>query len=412
MNAKENRRKFLIGAAAMASLPAMPVFAQAAPVRIGLLAAKTGPLAAAGIQLEQGLVTFLKARKYTLAGRKVELIVADSGGNPAGAKTKVQELVERDKVDVILGPLAAFELLAINDYIIKARIPILSTAAADDISQRKPNPWLIRTTASSSQVPHVMGHYLATELKLKRMAVIADDFAYGYEQLGGFCRVFEDNGGKIIKKLYSPLVTADYVPYIAQIANVDGTFTGIGGGTVRFVRQYADLDRKAKMPLFGGQTTLDDSLLKNMGDEALGVVTASCYTASVDTSSNRSFVDETFKEHGKFPGAYAAGMYLSGMVVEAALAKSGGRTDDKEAFMAALRAVSLTDTPRGPLSFDRFGNAVGNIYVLRGDRKNNLLVNTIIKTYPNVSQFWPYEQDKFLAQPVYSRDYPPAKNLE
>jgi branched-chain amino acid transport system substrate-binding protein len=244
------------------------------------------------------------------------------------------------------------------------------------------------------------------------MAVIADDFAYGYEQLGGFCRVFEDNGGKIIKKLYSPLVTADYVPYIAQIANVDGTFTGIGGGTVRFVRQYADLDRKAKMPLFGGQTTLDDSLLKNMGDEALGVVTASCYTASVDTSSNRSFVDETFKEHGKFPGAYAAGMYLSGMVVEAALAKSGGRTDDKEAFMAALRAVSLTDTPRGPLSFDRFGNAVGNIYVLRGDRKNNLLVNTIIKTYPNVSQFWPYEQDKFLAQPVYSRDYPPAKNLE
>ena len=412
MSTNQTRRRILLGSAAAAGLKGAPAIAQNAPVRIGLLAVKSGPLATGGIQLEQGITTFLKARKYTLAGRKVELTVADTGGNPAGARTKAQELIERDKVDVVLGPFAAFELLAINDYIIKSRVPILSTAAADDTAQRKPNPWLIRTTASSSQVPHVVAHYLATEVKLKRMAVIADDFAYGYEQLGGFCRVFEENGGKIVKKLYSPLVTADYVPYIAQMAGVDGTFTGIGGGTVRFIRQYSDLGRKAASPLFGGQTTLDDSILKNMGDEAIGVVTGSCYTASIDTPSNKSFVDETVREHGRFPGAYAAGMYLSGMVIEAALAKTGGNVDNKEAFMAAMRAVSLTETPRGPISFDRFGNAVGNIHILRTERKGDLLVNSIVKTYPNVTQFWTYDQAKFLAQPVYSRDYPPARNLE
>ena len=95
----------------------MPAIAQAAPFKLGLLTVKTGPLAQGGIQMEQGIVTFLKEKNYTFAGRKVDFISADTGGNPAGTKTKAQELIERDKVDAILGPLAAFELLAITDYV-------------------------------------------------------------------------------------------------------------------------------------------------------------------------------------------------------------------------------------------------------------------------------------------------------
>ena len=99
-----------LGAAAGASAFAMPAIAQAAPFKIGLMTVKTGPLAQGGLQMEKGLLTFLKEKGNMLSGRKVELVVADTGGNPAGAKTKAQELVERDKVNVILGPLAAFEL--------------------------------------------------------------------------------------------------------------------------------------------------------------------------------------------------------------------------------------------------------------------------------------------------------------
>ena len=114
-----NRRKFLAGTAAAAgtaSLP-MPANAQNAPMKIGLLTVKTGPLAAGGIHFEEGITAFLKDKNFTLSGRKIELIVADTGGNPAGAKTKAQEVVERDKVDIVLGPFAAFELLATVDYL-------------------------------------------------------------------------------------------------------------------------------------------------------------------------------------------------------------------------------------------------------------------------------------------------------
>ena len=124
MSRKFTRRKFMAGTAAGAAaatfkFPA-PAIAQAAPFKLGLLTIKTGPLAQGGIQMEQGIVTFLKEKNYTFAGRKVEFISADCGGTPAGTKTKAQELIERDKVDTIVGPLAAFELLAITDYIAAA----------------------------------------------------------------------------------------------------------------------------------------------------------------------------------------------------------------------------------------------------------------------------------------------------
>src|SRR5258708_22278872 len=157
-----DRRAFL-SATALAALPWRLASAQAQPVRIGLLTVKTGPLAQGGVQMEQGITTFLKDRGYTLAGRKVELISADTGGNPAGAKTKAQELVERDHVDFLVGPLAAFELLAISDYVRQAGVPILSLAAAEDMTQRHENPWLIRASATSSQAWHPLAPLCATE---------------------------------------------------------------------------------------------------------------------------------------------------------------------------------------------------------------------------------------------------------
>src|SRR5882757_4374989 len=130
MARKLSRRAFAAGAVATASFRFAPAIAQAAPFRIGLLTVKTGPLAQGGIQMEQGILSLLKEKNNTFAGRKVELISADTGGNPAGAKTKAQEVIERDKVNVILGPLAAFELLAITDYVGQQQTPLLSLAAA------------------------------------------------------------------------------------------------------------------------------------------------------------------------------------------------------------------------------------------------------------------------------------------
>jgi branched-chain amino acid transport system substrate-binding protein len=408
MRATLSRRSFVAEAAVVAALP-MPAIAQSKPIRIGLLTVKTGPLAQGGIQMEQGVSLFLKDRSNLLAGRKVELLVGDTGGNPAGTKTKAQELIERDNVDMIFGPLAAFELLAITDYVGAHRTPLLSLAAAEDMSQRKPNPYFVRASGTSAQNMHVLADYAAKELKYTKVITISEDFAFGYEQMGGFQRVFEDAGGRVVKKLWPPIVTPDYTPYLAQLGGVDAVVQGFAGSNpLKFMKQYRDAG--LTLPVIGGGTAGDDALLKSFGDEAIGLVTASAYSSDLDTPMNRQFIAGMLRETGAVPGLYAAGLYINGMIAEAALEATGGNTEDKDLLMKALRAVSLPDSPRGPFHFDHFGNVVGNVYIRRLDRKNGKLVQTTIKTYANVSQFWTFDEKWFLSQPVYSRDYPPTKS--
>ena len=412
---KAHRRNILqgilAGGASLAAMKMAAVRAQELSLKIGLLTVKSGPLAQGGYQMSQGIETFLKEKNNQLGGRKIELLTADTGGNPVGAKTKLIELVDRDQVDMILGPFAAFELLAISDYVREKNIPLITTATAEDVMQRKANPWMLRTSSSSGQAPHAMADYCAKELKLKTMATIANDFAFGYEQCAGFQRVFEDEGGKIVTKLWPPVVTPDFVPYISQFKDIDGVFNGLGGGNpVRFLKTYADMGL-GQMTMAGGWSLLDEPLLKSLGDEAVGIYTAHWYTPSYDLESNRRFVSAMRKDYGELPGGGAAGMYVAGQVIEAALQKTGGKLDDKKRFMDTMREVVLTDTPRGHFQFDQFGNAVGPIFIRKCERKDGKLVNTVIKTYPNVSQFWTIDPKWFLSQPAYSRDFPPANNL-
>ena len=411
MTLRVGRRKLLGGTAAaavVANLP-MPALAQANPIKIGLLTVKTGPLAQGGIQMEQGTRLFLKDSGDKLAGRAAELVVADTGGNPAGAKTKAQELIERDNVDMIFGPLAAFELLAISDYVAGKKVPILSLAAAEDMTQRKPNPYFVRASATAAQAMQPLGDYAAKELKYKTAMTIVEDFAFGYEQMGGFQRVFEDAGGRVNAKLWPPIATPDYTPYLAQLSGVDVVVQGFAGSNpLKFMKQYKDAG--LTLPVIGGETAGDDALLKSFGDEAIGMISASPYTADLDTPSNQKFVAGMLRDYENLPGLYAAGLYINGMVADAALQKTGGKADDRDALIKALRAVALTDTRRGPFHFDHFGNVVGSIYIRRCERKGGKLVNTTIKTYNDVGQFWTYDEKWFLAQPVYSRDYPPLKS--
>src|SRR5712691_4247820 len=329
MSRKFTRRIFLAGTAAGTALASFkfpaPAIAQAAPFKLGLLTVKTGPLAQGGIQMEQGVLTYLKQKNNTMGGRKVEFFSADTGGNPAGTKTKVQELVERDKVDVILGPLAAFELLAITDYIAQVKTPLLSLAAAEDMTQRRPNPYFLRASATSAQAMHPMADYAAKELKLKRVITVSEDFAFGYEQMGGFQQTFENNGGKIIKKLWPPIVTPDYTPYLAQISDCDGVCQGFAGSNpLRFIKQYANFG--LKLPVVAGETAGDDALLRSFGDEAVGLYSCCPYTLDLDIDSNKRFIAAMQKDYGVDPGFYAAGLYVNGQVVEAGLKVTGGKT--------------------------------------------------------------------------------------
>ena len=408
-----NRRKFLTSAAAVAgaaNLP-MPAIAQNAPIKVGLLTVKTGPLAAGGVHAEEGITTFLKEKNFTLSGRKIELLVADTGGNPVGAKTKAQELVERDHVNVVLGPFAAFELLATLDYLAQAKMPTLAFAGAEDVTQRKGNPYLTRTSYTSAQCLYPLGDYVAKDMKLKTAATIADDFAFGYEQIGGFQRVLEEDGGRIVKKLWSPLNTPDYAPYIAQVPECDVMCVGLAGSNpIKFIKQAKGMG--IKQQLVGGSTTADDTIIGAYGDEVIGLINTNPYSLDIDSEANKRFIAGMRKNYGNDVriGHYAACFYVDGLVIEAALAKTDGKADNPEQFVKAVRSVKLAETPRGPMSFDDYGNVVIDVYVRRAEKENGKLANKTIKTYHNVSLFWTMDPQKFLEQPVFSRDFPPMKS--
>jgi branched-chain amino acid transport system substrate-binding protein len=411
-----NRRDFVKGAAAAAataSVPGLSWSQSGEPVKVGLLTVKTGPLASGGIDMERALQMYLAERNNTLAGRKIQLIVADTGGVPANAKAKTQELVELNKVNVLIGPLAAFEALAIDDYIRQQKVPTLSVAAAEDMTQRKPNPWFVRGTSSSAQCSHVMADHCAKDLKYKRMVLIADDIAYGQEMNAGFQRVFEESGGKVIQKMFPPLTAPDYGSFLAQLkTDADAIFLGFAGSNgFRFIRQFNEYGLKGKMQIVGGMTAIDESNLRNMGDEALGIQTACWYSAELANPVNAKFAPAFRKAFGYDPGFYAAATYTEGAVLEAAMNAVKGNVANKDALMAALKKTDV-QTCRGPVKFDEFGNVVGDVYIRQVVRKDGRLVNAVMKTYPNVSQFWKYDPKAFLSNPVYSRDWPPAKFLE
>jgi branched-chain amino acid transport system substrate-binding protein len=409
-------RRGVLGFAALASLLPRRSWSEALPLRIGFLTVATGPLAAGGKQMEEGIALFLKERDNTIAGRKIELFTADTAGQPATARTKTQELVERHEVRTIIGPLATFEALAIEGYLTQAQVPLITPTSAGsiDLKQPKPNPWVVHAVGTAPQITHPLGEYAAKTLGFKRVATVADDFTYGHEGVGGFQRSFEDAGGKIVQKLWPPLNASDYGAFIAQIKpDIDALYIGFAGvNGLRFLKQFAEYGLHGKLPVLGNTTSTDEGILRNMGDEAIGVITAGWYAAGLETPDNRRFVEAIRTQYGHDPGFYTAGTYTAGLFLEAALKAMNGEVSSQEALRQALRATRLDAGPIGPIHLDDYGTPILDVHIRKVERRDGRLVNAILTTYHEVGQFWHYDAAKFLAEPVYSRDYPPSRFLE
>jgi branched-chain amino acid transport system substrate-binding protein len=347
-----------------------------------------------------------------VAGRDVKVIVEDSDPEPTGALTKVRRLVEQEKVHTLAGGLLAATGYALVPYIEQNKIPtVYPITAPDDITQRKPVRWIVRTSASGSQMTHPIGDYAYKQLKLRRMATISMDYAFGWETNAGFQRVFEDLGGKVVQKTWTPLAMQDYAPYLASLKkDIDGVFAcHTGGLSPRFIKTWSDVGLKGKIALVGVGTLTDENVLKAMGDEALGVITSLHYSAALDTPANRKFSAAYEKRYGRGTSLYSAQGYSGARFYYEALKAINGEAENKEKFIAALRKVSIAEDPRGPMKMDDLGNPIQNVYIRKVERVGGKLQNTVIHTYPNVSQFWTYKQEEYLKQPVYDRNNPACK---
>jgi branched-chain amino acid transport system substrate-binding protein len=412
-----SRRTLLAGGAAISVLPSRRAFAQSSePLRIGFLTVKTGPLAAGGKQQEEGAILFLKERNGTIEGRKIELITQDTAGNPALARTKTQELVERYQVAVMIGPLATNEALAIDGYVREMKVPLITTtsSATVDLKTRPVNPWVLHAFGTAPQVTYPLGDYAAKTLGYKRIAIVAEDFTYGHEGAGGFQLAFEAAGGKIVQKLWPPLNALEYGAYLAQIKrDVDAIYMGFAGSNpLRFLKQFDEAGLKGKIAVLGNTTSTDEGILKMMGEEAVGTYSAGWYTAVLDTPDNKKFVAAIDADFGHNPGFYTAGPYTALLIIEEALKTTRGQTKDAAAFLKAMHEVHLGRGPIGSIRLDEYGTPVLDIYIRKVARVDGKLANTIIKSYPQVSQFWTYKPETFVTQPIFSRDFPPSKYLE
>lgn len=394
------------------TVDAGPVWPQKGPIKVGFLTQMTGGGAAVGKDMSNGFMMFLEEIGNQIAGRKVELIIEDTQGDPAQALTKLRKLVESDRVHSVAGIFLASEGYALAPKVDEYRVPtVWAVVSADDLTQRKPTKWAVRTGWTSSQPNHPFGEYVAKTLGYRRVVTVAMDYAFGWEQVGGFQKTFEEAGGQIVQKLWPPLGTTDFGPFLAQIKrNADAVFAVmVAASALRFPKQYQDAGLKARLPLIGGGTTFDEFVLPSLGDEAIGAISPLIYSAAIDTPVNKRFVKDFRTKYGKVPSYYSEASYSAGRWIAEAAKAVGGNVDDKDKFLAALKKVELPDAPRGPIKLDARGNPIQNIYVRKVEKKEGELWNTVIHTYPGVSQFWKYKPEEFLKQPVYDRNYPACK---
>ncbi len=405
----------LVVVLAAAGLPRGAAAGERGPIRIGYFAPTTGTFAQTGKDMVDGFVLFWEEVGNQVAGRKVEVIVEDSEGVPATALTKVRRLVEQAKVHTVAGGLLAATGYAIAPYVEQNKVPTLyPVMAPDDITQRKPVRWVVRTTMTGSQNTHALGEYAYKVMGLRRVATISMDYAFGWESNGGFQRTFEELGGKVVQRVWTPLNVQDYGPYLASLKkDVDGVYAcHTGGLSPRFVKAWNDFGLKGKMPLIGIGTLTDENILKNMGDEAIGVITTLHYSAVLDNPANKKFAAAYEKKFNRATSLYSAQGYTAGKVYFQAIQAINGDVEDREKFLAALRKVEITDDPRGPMKMDEMGHPIQNTYIRKVERVGGKLQNSVIYTYPNVSQFWTYKKEEYLHQPLYDRNYPPCKFCE
>ena len=388
-------------------------------LRIGFIAPMTGAFAQVGRDMANGFQMYLDEVGSNFAGTKVTFVLEDDEGKPPVGVRKAEKLIRQDKVQVFVGGLLAstgYALAPVSTRLKTVYIP--SVPAADDLTQRDSAkyPFVMRTGWTSSQPSHPFGEW-ACQQGYKRIAIIAADYAFGYEVAGGFQKAFEDCGGKIIQKIWPPLGTNDFGPYIPTLKkDADAIFTlMVGPMSLRFPKQLAGSGNKK--PVIGGGVSYDEFVLPSMGDEVIGHVSTLQYSAGLDTPKNAAFVKAYRTKFGKMPGYYSETNYTTALILDQVIGKAGGKYPGAEQFLKMLAEVKV-DAPRGPVHFDEMRNPVQNVYIKKvakvkmfGYDKEELW-NTVIKTYPDVSQFWKYGKEKFLKQPVYSRDFPPCKYCE
>ena len=393
-------------------------------LKIGIPLPFTGVVAQSAEEMRQTFQMYVDEQGGTLGGLPVELIFEDTETDAELVVTKTRKLIDEDQVHLLSGPMLAFEGLAMIDSVNAAGIALVGqTGVAADDYTRLDAPTLTaaaKHTASQETMP--LGTYAYDTLGYRTIATLGQDYAWGYQTVGGFQFAFEAAGGDVVQKLWAPIGTTDYSSFVNEInRDVDAVYvTLIGADIPRFVQAYSDFGLKADIPMLTSEDLVaQDAINFYSGDAAIGLVGITPFTANLDRPEMQTFVDAYEARTGNIPTFWGESAYVAAMVIDRSLqyvAEQNGieLADLPEwvrangaAFADASREIDLSDAPSSAITVDEFNRQVRDFYIVELVNDGGTITDSLVETVPEVTQFWTFDQDEFLANPVFSRDFPP-----
>ena len=359
-------------------------------IKVGWFGELTGSLAGVGKDSLNSVRLYLDSVGSAVSGRKIELLTEDTEGKPDVGLTKVRKLVEKDNVQVLIGPCGSGVALAVRDYIVEKKIPWLlgCVAAITKLTQEAKSPYIFRISFAEPQFVLPLVPYLSK--KYRKISVVASDYASGHDLAERLAKMFTEKGGQIVQTIFIPLGTADMGPYLVRIRPQDADAVWAffaGADAIRFVKQYNEFGLKDRLPLTSGGALTSEDVLPAQGDAALGVVTTFHYVSTIDNPENKKFVGAYKAKYGTEPAYGGEAGYVAARLLVDSLKSIGGAIEQTDRFLNAMKKANIT-APRGPFKFDENQNPIMNAYILRVEKVGGKLQNTVIETIPNVGQYW------------------------
>ena len=393
MRVQAMRYPALLLAGAMAALIAQP--GAAADVKVGYIMVSTGPEANSGQQLTRGIDLYLKHHPQVPGGHRLELLRRDTAGpSPDRAKRLAEELIVRDKVDMIIGMMFSPEAFALMDVCRQNRVPMLIMNAGT-ASLTEACPYVARVSFTMWQMGYPMGEYAVKKLGIKTAAVAYANYAPGRDSTAAFREAFEKAGGRVVADVPYPFPNIpDFTPFMQRIKDLrpDAVHVFVPGGkwATGVAKTYADLDMKAAgIKLIGPGETIPDSELPNMGDAPLGMVTISHYAPASNRPQNVAFVKAWAEAYpGQPEPDFLSVQGWDGMAaVYHVIEKTGGKITG-DSYLQAIRGWKY-DSPRGPIMVDAdTRDIVDNQYIREVRKVNGKLINAEIDSIPMVKDPW------------------------
>lgn len=386
------------------------------PIKIGVLVPLTGAFASLGIDGMEGTKMAFEEINYEIGGRKVELFFEDTAGDPDLCIQKTSRLVEREEVDLILGPLSGGEATALKGYAdrIADTTIIVAGAAAEDVTMRGVPDNMFRTAYTGAQTMFAFGDYAYDVLGHRKVVTLAEDYDFPFSQVGGFALNFVLKGGEISDRLWINMGTQDYSSVIAQIPeDIDAVYVALGGAdAINFIKQFNDFGYGDKVEILAGSTTVDTTTLNTEAGALLeGVYSGSHYAQVLPYDEFKQF-DEAFLGRFNRPSSlFSADYFIGSLVAIEALNNIDGKIEDQTAFREAILGIEM-DTPRGPIKIDDYHNVVQNVYINQVQNVDGEFRNVPVEVYEEQTQFGPYDPDWYQSQPSFDRENPTLDSIQ